>query len=98
MRSRIPLAVLLGAGGALRAQPPDTFDLWLQDRIDAAVDQARIGINGKSLTRQTGSPSATDRSASPSGGMLWPSTSSEERSRSPAGIRRRFLQEPNAAS
>lgn len=46
------------------AGPPDTFDLWLQGRIDSAVNKARIGINGKSTTRQIQSPSANDRSTS----------------------------------
>lgn len=62
-RSKVIAAVLCLAG-AIGAQPPDTFDLWLQDRIDTAVGKARIGINGKSVSRQTSSPTTVDRSTS----------------------------------
>ena len=45
-------------------RPPGTFDLWLQARIDSAVNKARIGINGKSTSKQTQGPSTNDRSTS----------------------------------
>jgi len=55
------LCVSVLVTGSANAQ---TFDVWLQGQIHTAVGRMRIGISGKSTSRQHESPSADDRSTS----------------------------------
>src|SRR5579883_1728147 len=65
--SRTVLALSFLSAPAVLAQgsaPATTFNAWVNDRIAAAIAKAQVGINGKSTSKQTTSPSATSRSTS----------------------------------
>src|SRR6267378_4692341 len=58
------IATVFCSVGACFAQSPTTFNDWLNQRVQAALDAAKVQENGKGSSRQKETPSTDDRSTS----------------------------------
>lgn len=58
------LVVVFSSIGPCFAQSPTTFNDWLNQRVQAALDAAKVQENGKGSSRQKETPSTDDRSTS----------------------------------